>query len=253
MTNKLNVLIVDHSLLADELRLMVSQSESLKLITIQEMELQRETVDVVVETTNLDLQKKKENLIEIEQNVSRETIIISTVLGITATQTASWLSHPDRMVGFATFANLKKNELIEVAPALQTDSSYLEKANLFFTELGKEVELVEDEVGLVFPRILSLIINEAAFAYMEGTATVVDIDTAMIKGTNYPLGPLAWADEIGIDDVYAVLLGLQRDLGEDRYRPAPIIRKMVYAGWLGKKSKKGFYTYVNNDVKEPIG
>ncbi|WP_243633247.1 3-hydroxyacyl-CoA dehydrogenase family protein [Paenibacillus xerothermodurans] len=111
---------------------------------------------------------------------------------------------------------------------------------------------VADETGAVFPSILSMIINEAAFTWMEKAASAEDIDTAMRKGTNYPLGPLEWADDIGLDELLAVLSGLQRDLGEDRYRPAPILRKLVHAGWLGKRAGRGFYNYVDQPSKEMV-
>lgn len=102
---------------------------------------------------------------------------------------------------------------------------------------------MQDEVGLVYARILSLIINEAAFGLMEGIASPQDIDTAMRQGTNYPMGPLEWADTVGVDDIVAVLNGLHREIGEDRYRPAPLLRKLLYAKRLGLQSGRGFYTY----------
>jgi len=96
---------------------------------------------------------------------------------------------------------------------------------------------------LIFARILSLIVNEAARSLDEGVAPAEEIDTAMRLGVNYPSGPLKWADRIGLDEVLAVLEGLQRETGDDRYRPAPLLTKMVLAGWLGEASGKGFYEY----------
>jgi 3-hydroxybutyryl-CoA dehydrogenase len=119
----------------------------------------------------------------------------------------------------------------------------LRNAEGFFSALGKETVRVKDLAGLVFPRILSLIINQAARSFDEGIATAEEIDIAMRMGTNYPLGPLRWADVIGLDEVLAVLEGLERETGDDRYRPAPLIKKMVQAGWLGEATGKGFYDY----------
>jgi 3-hydroxybutyryl-CoA dehydrogenase len=207
-------------------------------------------IDVVIETTNLNLEQKKKNLQKIESNVLPSTLIVSTTLAVTATEAASWMSYPERLIGFAAFSNFKEGKLIEIAPALQSDPYYLQTAKKLFNAMGLETEFVQDEIGLVFPRILSMIINEAAFSLMEGTASAEDIDEAMKKGTNYPRGPLEWAEKIGIDDVYAVLNGLHRNLGEERYRPAPLIRKLVHAGWIGKETGKGFYYNQNRHAKE---
>lgn len=252
MSNKLHVAVVGGNSLADVFRAKLSQISEIQLVDFQEVKTQAKTIDAVLETTNLDLTEKRANLLEIENHIDQDTLILSSVLGVTATQAASWLTYPSRLIGFAAFSNLDQAGLIEVTSALQSDAGYVEKTNALFGLLGKETEWVEDEVGLVFPRILSMIVNEAAFAFMEKIASAEDIDTAMRKGTNYPSGPLSWADELGLDDIFAVLSGLHRDLGEDRYRPAPILRKLVHAGWLGKKTGRGFNTYLNRDVKESV-
>src|SRR5205807_862654 len=103
-----------------------------------------------------------------------------------------------------------------------------DKAVQVWRRAGKQVEVVGDEVGLVFPRTWAMLVNEAAFALTEGVAEAAAIDLAMKKGTRFPMGPLEWADEIGIDQVVWILSGLVRELGEDRYRPTSLLRKMVY-------------------------
>ena len=103
----------------------------------------------------------------------------------------------------------------------------------------------------MFPRILSLIINEAARSLDEGIATAEEIDVALRLGTNYPQGPLRWADEIGLDEVLAVLEGLQEETGDDRYRPAPLLRKMVRAGRLGEAAGRGFHEYPDGEGAKP--
>ena len=155
----------------------------------------------------------------------------------------SWTKRPERIVGFATFYPLADRKVIEIAAGLRTSESALQQAQDHFRSLDKESVKVKDAAGLTFPRILSLIINEAARSLEEGVATADEIDVAMRLGVNYPMGPLRWADQIGLDEVLAVLEGLERETGDDRYRPAPIIKKLVIAGFLGETTGKGFYSY----------
>ncbi|MFD2924579.1 3-hydroxyacyl-CoA dehydrogenase family protein [Halobacillus naozhouensis] len=199
--------------------------------------------ELIIETENLERHEKINNLKRIDGLGSQGATILSSTLQWTATEVASWLTHPERLVGFGAFADVGQSQLIEIAPGLQTEPQHLQLAKDQLKLMGKEIEMVEDEAGLVYPRILSLIINEAIFALAEGTASAEDIDNAMKKGTNYPDGPLEWAEKVGIDNVYAVLNGLYRQLGEERYRPASLLRKLVYAGWTGRASGKGLYYY----------
>ena len=133
--------------------------------------------------------------------------------------------------------------MIELAGGLNTQEGSLEEAEGFFRALGKETVRTKDTPGLIFPRVLSLIINEAARSLDEGVARAEEIDMAMKLGVNYPLGPLRWGDQIGLDEVLAVLEGLQRETGDDRYRPSLLLRKMVLSGRLGEISGQGFFQY----------
>lgn len=241
------VAIIGDNLIAKELSNSFQDNPGVHLVDAKALNNQ---VDVVIETMNLDKEEKKRRIGEIEASVLPSTLILSTSLGVTATEVASWLFHPERLIGFGTFANFRKGSLIEVALPLQADASYLQAATDTFSFINQDIEVVEDEVGFVFPRILSMIINEAAYALSEQTAEAEAIDVAMKKGTNYPMGPLEWAGEIGLDDIFAVLSGLYRELGEERYRPAPLIRKLVYAGWIGGENDKCFYHYQNRKNKE---
>lgn len=245
------VILGDHPL-AEEWRILCQKTEQFHMEDVDICLAKGIQPDIIIETTNYDLEKKRADLLRARPLIADDTLILTSVLAVAATEAASWLENrgAGQVVGYATFYPLGERKVVELAPALQTDPPFVDRARSFLELLGKKPEVVGDEAGLVFPRILALIINEAAFAYMEGTATAADIDLAMRLGTNYPQGPLAWADEIGLDDVYAVLSGLYRALGEERYRPAPILRKMVLAGWLGKKRGRGFYRYDNGEIRE---
>jgi 3-hydroxybutyryl-CoA dehydrogenase len=214
-----------------------------EVVSLDRWESASERVAWVIEVTAVDLERKRSLIETLDRLLPPDVPILTSTLSVTATEVASWTHSPQRICGFGTFVPLAERELIEIAPALQTNGQTTEQAEAFIRSLGKEVEVVDDEVGLVFPRILALIVNEAVFTVMEGTAMPEDIDVAMKMGTNYPYGPLEWADRIGLDEIYAVMRGLHRDLGEERYRPAPLLRKMVLAGRLGVRSGQGFYTY----------
>ncbi|HEV8342801.1 MAG TPA: 3-hydroxyacyl-CoA dehydrogenase family protein [Candidatus Binatia bacterium] len=180
---------------------------------------------------------------------SPSAVILTSCLGYSTTRIASWIVKPERLVGFATFYPLEQKKVIELSGGLKTQEGPLREAETFFGALGKEPVRVKDIPGLIFPRILSLIINEASRSLDEGVAEAEEIDVAMRLGVNYPSGPLRWADQIGLDEVLAVLEGLHEETGDDRYRPAPLLRKMVLAGWLGESSGRGFYRYNESRVE----
>ena len=236
------VLVVGDSPLQAELQQLIAE-KGYTLLPLSEAALQSDSIALALEVNNLDLEAKKAQLRKLDGLLAPEVPIVTTSLAITATEAASWTEHPERICGFGTLVPLAERELFEIAPALQTSDEVVRQVEAFFQSLGKETEVVSDEVGLVFPRILTLIINEAAFALMEKIATAEDIDTAMKKGTNYPYGPLEWADRIGLDEIYAISRGLHRDLAEERYRTAPLLRKLVLAKRLGVRSGQGFYDY----------
>lgn len=199
-------------------------------------------VDAVVDVT-ARREEKRALLGAVEKRLAPAVPVFTSAVGACATEVAAHLAHPGRVVGFSPW-QLAEMGVLEVSRPLQAeDDAQWERALAFWRARGKAVEAVDDAPGLVFPRTLAMLVNEAAFALMEGVATAQDIDLAMKKGTNYPYGPLEWADRIGLDQVLAVLEGLFRELGEDRYRPAPLLRKLVYAGWTGRAAGRGFYRY----------
>ncbi len=201
---------------------------------------------MVVETRAGEEGEKKQILKKLDAVLPDSSVILTSSLGFSATRSASWISSPERVVGFATFYPLKERKVVELGAALTTEESSLKEAEAFFRALGRDTVRVKDGPGLIFARVLCLIINEAARTLDEGVARAEDIDAAMRLGTNYPSGPLRWADQIGLDEVLAVVEGLQQELGYDRYQPAPLIKKMVLSGWLGESSGRGFYNYKEN-------
>ncbi len=203
-------------------------------------------IDVMVES----IDTKRALVQTFDRSLPADAPLITASMSVTATQVAAWISQPDWVVGFGALSPVVKGNLIELAPALQTDPSTLGKVQKLFKNLGLETAVVEDSVGLVLPRIVCCLVNEAAYALMENVAQPRDIDTAMQLGTNYPHGPLEWGDLIGLDVVLAVLRGLFDEFGEDRYRPAPLLKQMVRAGRLGKKSSQGFYEYGEKSIRD---
>ena len=197
--------------------------------------------EVVVDTLANGREGKRQLLEEIDAAVPGVALVLSSCVRWSATTIACWSRRPDRIVGFATFHPLARRNVVELARGLDTGDEAFQTAESLVRRLGKESAEVKDAPGLVFPRILSLIINEAARSLDEGIAAAEEIDIALKLGTNYPEGPLRWADEIGLDEVLAVIEGLQEETGDDRYRPAPLLKKMVASGRLGETTGRGFY------------
>jgi len=163
---------------------------------------------------------------------------------LSISELAAAYPYPAQVVGFDFLeGGLLAGKLVEVAPGLRSAPPATEALEAVFAGWGLATERVGDFAGLVLRRVLFMIINEAAYALWEGVASREDIDLAMKLGTGYPSGPLEWADAIGLDRVYDGLRGLHEEYGEDRYRPCPLLRKMVAAGLTGKRAGAGFYVH----------
>jgi 3-hydroxybutyryl-CoA dehydrogenase len=206
--------------------------------------------EVVIELHNESADAKQELLYGLGQAVPSDCLILSSALATSATQAASWMPQPQRVVGFGVVPPVRPNGLVELAEALQTSRAAMAQAERFWQGLSLEPVLVADGPGLVRARVVCCLINEAVSALMEGVASAEDIDRAMKLGTNYPFGPFEWADIIGLDTVLGVMTGLFNEWGDDRYRPAPLLRRMVMAGRLGQKVGEGFYQYAGDDDEE---
>jgi 3-hydroxybutyryl-CoA dehydrogenase len=184
-------------------------------------------ISLAIELTNIDLLAKKKNIERLDKTLAITAPILSSSITITATEQSSWISGKHRLVGIAALPTLIQKPLVEVAPTIYSPKETLEVTKRFFQSIGKEIEIVQDRIGMVLPRMLCRIINEAAFAIIENIATPQDIDTALKLGVNFPLGPFEWAEQIGWKQVYAVLTALHTDLQEERYRITPLLKQMA--------------------------
>lgn len=187
-------------------------------------------VSLAIEVVISEPTEKWDVITELDRLLASEVPILTAALNASATEVASWCLEGQRVVGFALLPPLEGQSVVEFMPALQSSERAVEIARSFWRSLGREPVPVADSVGGVLPRILCNLINEAAFALMEGVATVEDIDLAMQLGTNYPRGPLAWADLIQIEQVVAILEALGNEFGTDQYRPAPLLRQYARVG-----------------------
>jgi len=200
-------------------------------------------VDLVIEAATENPSIKFEILRRADAIAKPGAILATNTSSISITQLAAVTQRPERFLGMHFFNPVPMMALVELIRGLQTADATVAAADAFAKVLGKTPITVKNSPGFVVNRILCPMLNEAIFVYGEGIASAKEIDEGMKLGCNHPLGPLALTDMIGLDVLLAVMEVFAADFGDSKYRPAPLLKEMVAAGWLGRKSGRGFYTY----------
>jgi 3-hydroxybutyryl-CoA dehydrogenase len=201
------------------------------------------SADLIIEAIIENAEIKKKLFSDLNTIVSNDVVFASNTSSISISELGAGSGRPTQFIGMHFFNPVPLMQLVEVVIGLQTADAVIELTTNLAKEVGKIPHRVKDHPGFVSNRVLMPLINEAISALQDGVADATTIDEVMKLGCNHPMGPLALADLIGLDTCLYIMEVLHRDLGDDRYRPTPLLRTMVRAGLLGRKSRKGFHTY----------
>src|SRR5690625_2436445 len=199
--------------------------------------------DLVIEAVLENLDVKKELFQQLDNIVPSHTILATNTSSLPITEIAAVTNRPEKVIGMHFMNPVPVMKLVEVIRAVQTEEESYQKIVGVTKELNKTSVTVNDFPGFVANRILMPMINEAIYTVYEGVATPEDVDTVMKFGANHPMGPLTLADFIGLDTCLYIMEVLYEGFGDSKYRPCPLLRQYVKAGWLGRKSGRGFYVY----------
>jgi 3-hydroxybutyryl-CoA dehydrogenase len=201
------------------------------------------SVDLVIEAATENLDVKRRIMQQADESMRAEAILATNTSSISITALAAATKRPDRVVGMHFFNPVPVMALVELIRGLRTSDETHARAAEFIRAIGKTAIDAKNSPGFTVNRILCPMLNEAIFALQEGIASAAHIDEGMKLGCNHPIGPLALADLIGLDTLLSIMEVFQRDYGDPKYRPAPLLREMVAAGLLGRKSGQGFFSY----------
>jgi 3-hydroxybutyryl-CoA dehydrogenase len=199
--------------------------------------------DLVVEAASENEEVKRKIFTSLRSFLKPDAIVASNTSSISITRLASVTANPERFIGIHFMNPVPRMQLVELIRGIATKDETFEAAKNFVTRLGKTATMSEDFPAFIVNRILLPMINEAVYTLYEGVGSVEAIDTAMRLGANHPMGPLQLADFIGLDTCLAVMQVLHEGLADSKYRPCPLLVKYVEAGWLGRKTQRGFYDY----------
>lgn len=200
-------------------------------------------MDLVIEAIPEEIEKKEQLLIELNGILNEHTIVATNTSSLSITKLGTLYKNPSKVIGLHFFNPAVIMPLVEIIRGLETSKETVDKITALIESIKKEPVFVQDRSGFIVNRILIPMINEAFFVLQDGVATAEEIDKAMKLGSNQPMGPLELADFIGLDTCLSIMETLHINFGEDKYRPAPLLRQYVEANRLGRKTKKGIYTY----------